>query len=287
MPARIITYLEMIKFQHSLFALPWAFVGAFYAARGVPGGREILWILAAMVSARTAAMTFNRIADAKIDAANPRTEDRAIPRGLVSVPFAAAVTALAIAAFVLSAAMLNRLCLALAPAAIAVLLGYSYTKRFTPLCHFALGLSLGMAPVGAWLGVRPEWHPLPPLVGTAVLFWIAGADILYACEDVEFDRAHGIRSIPASLGIPRALLVARLSHVAAVGALVAAGLAARLGVVFYAGTAAVAALLAYEHAIVKPDDLRRVNRAFFHVNAVVSAAVFVACLGDLWQRGRL
>lgn len=284
---RIIPLLEMVKFQHSLFALPWAFAGAFYAAGGIPRAREIAWILVAMVSARTAAMTFNRIADAKIDAANPRTKDRAIPKGLVSVPLAAGLTVAMVALFAVSAAMLNRLCLALVPVALAIVLGYSYTKRFTSLCHFALGLSLAIAPVGAWLGVRPVFDPLPLLLGAAVLFWIAGADILYSTEDLDFDRAHGIRSVPAALGISRALAVARICHGTTVAALLAAGAAGRLGPVWYAGVGLALLLLAYEHAIVKPDDLRRVNRAFFHVNAVVSAAMFAVCVGDLWQRGRI
>jgi len=280
-------FLEMIQVQHSLFALPWAFVGAFAAARGVPKADRIVWILIAMISARTAAMTFNRIADARIDAANPRTKERAIPKGLIPIPPAAGVTAIIIAVFALSAAMLNTLCLALAPVALAVLLGYSYTKRFTALCHFVLGLSLAMAPIGAWLGVRPVWSPLPLVLGTAVLFWIAGADILYACEDFEFDRAHGIRSVPAALGISRALVAARICHGVALTALVTAGIVGGLGFLWYVGVCAIGLLLVYEHWLVKPDDLRRVNRAFFHVNAVVSLAILAAFLGDLWQRGRL
>lgn len=263
----------MIKFQHSLFALPWAFAGAVYAARGIPTGSQILWILAAMVSARTAAMTFNRIADADLDAENPRTKDRAIPRGLVTPTFAAFLTGAMVGLFGASAAMLNGLCLALVPVALVVLFGYSYTKRFTPLCHWALGLSLAMAPVGAWLAIDPRWAPLPLLLGAAVVFWIAGADILYACEDVEFDRRRGLKSIPAWLGVRGAFAVARGSHAVTIMALVAAGAVARLGIAWWIGVAAIAALLAYEHAIVKPDDLRRVNRAFFHVNAAAGFVV--------------
>lgn len=276
----------MVKFQHSLFALPWAFAGAVYAAGGVPSGHHLLWILVAMVSARTAAMTFNRIADAKIDAENPRTRDRAIPRGLVSRGFAAALTVVMIAVFAFAAWKLNDLCLKLVPVALVVLLGYSYTKRFTPLCHWVLGLSLAMAPVGAWLAIKPV-EPLPLLLGAAVVFWIAGADILYACEDVEFDRRMGLRSIPASFGIPGAFWVARGSHLVTLGALAAAGIVAKLGVVYWAGSVAVALLLVYEHAIVKPHDLRKVNRAFFHVNVAVGFLVFLGAAGDLWNRMRL
>lgn len=281
---KIITVLEMVKFQHSLFALPWACAGALYAAGGLPAPMQIVWTLTAMVAARTAAMTFNRIADARIDAENPRTRDRAIPKGLVSRGFAGIFTVVMVGVFVTAAAMLNRLCLLLSPIALFVILGYSFTKRFTALCHFALGLSLALAPAGAWLAVRPEFHPLPFFFSAAVLFWIAGADIFYACEDIEFDRAKGLHSIPAALGVRRALVVSLLSHVATVGALVSAGIFGRLGVVYYVGVGGIVLLLAYEHAIVRPDDLRRVNRAFFHVNAVVSAAILAIAIGDLWQR---
>lgn len=276
--------LDMIKFQHSVFALPWAFVSAFYAAEGWPTIRQTLWILGAMVSARSAAMAFNRIADLRFDAENPRTRDRALPAGRLSVSFAWGFTLAMIALFLLSAAMLNPLCLKLAPVALAVTLGYSYTKRFTALCHGFLGLSLAIAPIGAWLAVRPDRaaHPLPYLFGAAVLFWIAGADILYACEDVEFDRRQGLRSVPAALGLRGAMIASILCHVVAVGALGAAGWAGKLGPWYFAAVAAIALLLAYEHALVSPDDLRRVNRAFFHVNAAVSAAILAGGLLDLF-----
>ena len=185
---KIGTVLEMIKFQHSIFALPWAFLGALYATEGLPDARSLLWILVAMLTARAAAMTFNRIVDAKIDAENPRTSNRAIPRGLVSRGFAGGFTLLMVAAFLLAASRLNELCFKLAPIALLVTLGYSFTKRISSLCHFVLGISLAMAPIGAWLAIRPEWHPTPLLFGLAVLLWIAGADILYACEDCDFDR---------------------------------------------------------------------------------------------------
>jgi 4-hydroxybenzoate polyprenyltransferase len=284
MPGRIATILEMIKVQHSVFALPWAFVAAFYAAGGLPPWPKVGWILLAMVSARSAAMAFNRVADAKLDAENPRTQARAIPAGKLSVAFTIGFTLLMAALLVIAAAMLNPLCLRLSPVALLVTTGYSYTKRFTALCHWALGLSLAIAPVGAWLAVAPEraGEPFPYLLGTAVLFWIAGADILYACEDREFDVRKGLRSVPAALGIRGALVVARLSHVLSVAALVAAGVFARLGPGWYGTAAAIALLLAYEHAIVKADDLRRVNRAFFHVNAVVSGVILAGALLDLY-----
>ncbi len=285
--SRTAVVLEMIKFQHSIFALPWALAAALYAAGGIPSAGKIFWILVAMVSARSAAMAFNRIADAKYDAENPRTRDRAIPSGRLTVGFTFGFTLAMSAAFVAAAWRLNDLCLKLSPAALAIVLGYSFTKRFTALCHWALGISLAIAPVGAWLAVTPHRaaHPFPYLLGAAVAFWIAGADILYACEDVEFDRRKGLRSVPAALGQGAAMLVARLSHLAAVGALIVAGIFAGAGPFWYGTAAAIAALLAYEHAIVKPDDLRRVNRAFFHVNAAASAAVLAGALLDLYAGG--
>ncbi|HXG60475.1 MAG TPA: UbiA-like polyprenyltransferase [Planctomycetota bacterium] len=278
--------LDMIKVQHSVFALPWAFVSAFYAAGGLPTGAQMSWILVAMVSARSAAMAFNRIADLRFDAENPRTKDRALPSGRLTVGFAWGFTLAMIALFFLSAAMLNPLCLKLAPVALAVTMGYSYTKRFTVFCHGFLGLSLAIAPIGAWLAVRPDraGHPLPYLLGAAVLFWIAGADILYACEDVEFDRRKGLRSVPAALGLRGAMIVSALCHGVAVAALAAAGRAGGLGPWYYAAVAAIALLLIYEHAIVSPTDLRRVNRAFFHVNAVVSGVILAGGILDLLTR---
>jgi 4-hydroxybenzoate polyprenyltransferase len=277
---------EMIKVQHSVFALPWAFVAAFYAAGGVPPWSKIGWILVAMVAARSAAMAFNRAADAKLDAENPRTQGRAIPAGKLTVGFTLSFALAMVALLLLAAWRLNPLCLKLCPIALAVTLGYSFTKRFTALCHWALGLSLAAAPIGAWLAVAPEraGAPLPYLLGAAVMFWIAGADILYACEDFEFDRAKRLHSVPAAIGIRAALAVSLASHGVAVAALVAVGVAAKLGVIWYATVGAIALLLAYEHAIVKPGDLRRVNRAFFHVNAVVSGVILAGGLLDLFLR---
>jgi 4-hydroxybenzoate polyprenyltransferase len=281
---RVATIFEMIKVQHSLFALPWAFVGAFYAARGVPDWKKIGWILLAMVAARSAAMAFNRAVDAKIDADNPRTKMRAIPAGKLTTAFTLAFAVVMVALLVVAAAMLNPLCLKLCPIALAVTLGYSFTKRFTALCHFVLGLSLAAAPIGAWLAVDPDRfrEPLPYLLGAAVMFWIAGADILYACEDFEFDRAKRLHSVPAAIGIRPALIVSTLCHVVAVAALVAVGVLGRLGPFYHGAVGAIALLLVYEHAIVKPGDLRRVNQAFFHVNAVVSAVILAGALLDLF-----
>jgi 4-hydroxybenzoate polyprenyltransferase len=278
---RIQAVLEMIKFQHTIFALPFAAVGAAYAAGGWPTPTQCLWILGAMVGARSAAMTFNRIADARFDAGNPRTAGRALPRGLVSGRFAAGFLVASLALFFFSAGMLNETVLLLASPAAIVILGYSLTKRVTALTHFVLGLSLALAPLGAWLAVRPEgFVAFPLLVAGGVLFWVAGFDILYGCEDEAFDRGAGLKSIPAALGIPSALRVARLCHAAAL-ALFGAPLLLGLRGWYGGAIAAVALLILYEHAIVRPDDLRRVNRAFFHVNAVVSVALAAGALAEL------
>lgn len=276
---RVLTVLEMIKFQHTLFALPFAIVGAAYARRGWPTWAEALALFGCMVGARSAAMVFNRIVDARFDAANPRTAGRAIPRGLVSFRFAWGFLAVSVAVFAACAATLNLLVLALTPVALAIILGYSLTKRFTAACHFVLGLSLAMAPIGAWLAMDRPIDLFPLLLGGGVLFWVAGFDILYACEDAEFDRRAGLHSIPAALGVKRALRVSRFCHAVAF-AFFAAPVVELRGY-YSAALAAVAMLLAYQHALVRPDDLRRVNRAFFHVNAVVSFALMAGALVEL------
>jgi 4-hydroxybenzoate polyprenyltransferase len=283
---RIATIFEMIKVQHSLFALPWAFVAAFYAAKGMPSWGKMGWILLAMVSARSAAMAFNRAVDARIDAENPRTKNRAIPTGRLTVAFTLAFALGMVALLVISAWQLNPLVLKLCPIALLVTLGYSYTKRFTALCHFVLGLSLSAAPLGAWLAVAPDraGDPLPYLLAAAVLFWIAGADILYACEDFEFDRTRRIHSVPAALGIRGALAISIACHILSVGLLIALGVIAHLGYWYHGAVAAIALLLVYEHSIVRPDDLRRVNQAFFQVNAVVSGVILAGSLLDLFLR---
>ena len=283
---RIAVVFDMIKVQHSVFALPWAFIAAFYAAGGLPPWSVMGWILLAMVSARSAAMAFNRVLDRRYDAENPRTKNRAIPAGLLSPGFAAGFGVVMCGVLALAAWKLNPLCLKLAPVALFIVTLYSFTKRFTALCHFVLGLSLAIAPVGAWIAVRPEaWAaPFPWLLGAAVMFWIAGADILYACEDLEFDRSKGLRSVPAALGLKGALVVSAACHAVTVAALAAAGAAGGLGSGWYGTTALIAALLAYEHAIVKPSDMRRVNQAFFHVNAVVSGVILAGGCLDLFLR---
>src|SRR5215213_7893291 len=243
----------MIKIEHTLFALPFAFLGAVLAANGFPTPWQILWIVLAMVGARSAAMAFNRIADRNIDARNPRTASRALPAGLLSVGFVWAFTVIAAAVFLLAAAMLNRLTLLLAPVALACVLLYSLTKRWTQLSHLVLGASLSIAPTGAWIAVRGEiGSPVPLLLSLVVLLWTAGFDVLYACQDYEFDRREGLRSIPARFGIKRSLWIARLFHVQAFLVLLLLYAVTGLGMVAFAGVVAVGLLMIYQHTLVKP-----------------------------------
>jgi 4-hydroxybenzoate polyprenyltransferase len=268
--------LEMIKIEHTLFALPFAFLGALLAAHGLPALSQILWIIVAMVGARSAAMAFNRIADRNFDARNPRTATRAIPAGLLSVAFVWAFTIVAAALFLFAAAMLNRLTLILAPVALASVLLYSFTKRWTQFSHLVLGWCLSIAPTGAWIAVRGAIDSaVPLLLSLVVLLWTAGFDVLYACQDYEFDRREGLRSIPARVGIPRALWISRALHAGAFVALVALYLSTNLGPLAFAGVLATGALLIYQHRLVRADDLGRLNAAFFTTNAFVSVILLV------------
>lgn len=262
--------LEMIKFEHTLFALPFALISMLVAAKGLPDWHIVLWILVAMVGARSAAMTFNRIADAGIDAKNPRTATRAIPRGLVSTGGAWAFTIASAGLLVLAACMLNPLAFALSPVALAAVLLYSYSKRFTSLSHLWLGLCLGIAPVGAWIAVSGKIGFPSMVLSAAVMLWTAGFDIIYSLQDLDFDRSSGLYSLPTKLGPTRALMVSRLLHVLMIGLLVWFGLLTARGMVYYLGTALVAVLLAYEQRLVSPKDLSRVNAAFFTMNGCVS-----------------
>ncbi|MGI8997958.1 MAG: UbiA-like polyprenyltransferase [Pyrinomonadaceae bacterium] len=276
------TTLEMIKIEHTLFALPFAFLGAVLAARGWPTLWQMLWITVAMVGARSCAMTFNRIVDREFDAANPRTQTRALPAGQLSVGFAWAFTIISAALFFLAAAMLNGLTLILAPIALASVLLYSYTKRFTSLSHLVLGWCLCIAPTGAWVAVRGALDsPVPLLLSLVVLLWTAGFDVLYACQDTDFDRQAGLRSIPARVGVGRALWVSRLLHAGAFAALVGLYYSTSLGALALVGVLATGALLIYQHSLVRADDLRRLNAAFFTTNAFVSVILFVTFGGAL------
>ena len=267
----------MIKIEHTLFALPFAFLGAVLAANGLPSARQILWIIVAMVGARSAAMAFNRIADRSFDAKNPRTASRAIPAGLLSVGFVWAFTIASAALFLLAAAMLNRMTLLLSPVALACVLLYSLTKRWTKFSHLVLGACLSIAPTGAWIAVRGEiGSPVPLLLSLVVLLWTAGFDVLYACQDYDFDRREGLKSIPARFGISRSLWIARALHAAAFLALVWLFVVTQLGPVAFAGVIATGALLVYQHRLVRADDLGRLNAAFFTTNAFVSVILLVS-----------
>jgi 4-hydroxybenzoate polyprenyltransferase len=268
--------LEMIKIEHTLFALPFALLGAVLAANGLPTFRQLLWIIVAMIGARSAAMAFNRIADLNYDAKNPRTASRALPAGLLSVGFVWGFTLVSAAVFLIAAAMLNPLTLILAPVALASVLLYSFTKRWTLLSHILLGWCLGIAPTAAWVAVRGEiGSPIPLLLSLVVLLWTAGFDILYACQDIDFDRQHGLRSIPARVGVANALWIARALHAASFLALVSLYFVTRLGAVALIGVLATGALLLYQHRLVKADDLSRLNAAFFTTNAFVSAILLL------------
>src|SRR5690349_9366562 len=270
------TTLEMIKIEHTLFALPFAFLGAILAARGLPAAGQVFWITVAMVGARSTAMAFNRIADKDFDARNPRTKMRAIPSGALSVAFVWGFTIVSAAIFSIAAAMLNRLTLFLSPVALASIILYSYTKRWTRLSHLVLGWCLAIAPTGAWISVRGAIDsPIPLLLSLLVMLWTAGFDVLYACQDYEFDRREGLYSIPARVGIDRALWISRGLHAAAFTALVGLYVVTGLGPLAFAGVIATGVLLIYQHRLVRADDLGRLNAAFFTTNAFVSVILLV------------
>ncbi len=275
------TTLEMIRFEHSVFALPFALTGALLAVRGWPSWRQVFWLIVAMVGARSAAMAFNRIADRKLDALNPRTKTRALPAGQLTLRFAAGFTIVSSALLVLAAYELNSPAFKLSPVALTILLLYSYTKRFTTLSHFVLGVCLGMSPVAAWIALRGDvsWSVL--VLGAAVALWVAGFDIIYACQDVEFDRARGLHSVAQRFGIGPALLFSTLLHAVMLALLILVARMEHLGWIALAGLAAVAALLAYEHTLVKPNDLSRLNAAFFTVNGFISLLFFATWAADI------
>lgn len=279
---RLRIILDMIKFEHTIFALPFALISAILASRSLPHGlpspRIAAWIVAAMIGARSAAMAFNRLVDARIDAQNSRTATRALPAGLLRADQVAVFTVASVALFELAAYELNTLCFFLSPIALAAILGYSYTKRFTALCHLVLGFAIGIAPVGAWVAVTGRVEPVPLLLGVVVMLWIGGFDIIYALQDVDFDRRMGLFSMPRLVGKGPALLVSRLLHTVMIATLVAIGMLMGLHAVYFLGVAVVGALIAYEQSIVSPHDLSRVNVAFFTLNGWVSVSLlaFVA-----------
>ena len=276
----------MIKFEHTLFALPFAFLGAILAANGLPEWWQIFWITVAMVAARSAAMTFNRIVDRDIDAKNPRTANRELPTGKLSLGFAWVFLYVSIAIFLLASYSLNWLTFALSPVALVCILGYSYAKRYTAFSHLLLGLALSIAPTAAWIAVRGEINSeIPILLSLFVLMWTAGFDVLYACQDYSFDKKAGLRSIPARFGIKNALWIARLFHAQAFVVLVLLYFVTGLGWIALAGVLAVGVLMIYQHTLVKADDLSRMNAAFFTTNAFVSVILLVTFGGAVFANG--
>jgi len=276
--------LEMIKWEHSIFALPFALTGAVLAAGGWPRLITLVWIVVCMVSLRTAAMAFNRLVDAEIDRINPRTATRAIPAGLLTKGFVAAFTLVSLAVFFTGAAMLNHLTLLLSPIAAVVVLAYSYMKRITRWSHVVLGLALGIAPSAAWIAVRGSLDPRIIALTGAVLLWVAGFDVLYACQDFEHDKAHGLNSVPQAFGLRGAFLLARVMHVLALCLLAWLVVLFHLGVVAMVGVGVVALLLLYEHSLVSPTDLRRMNAAFFTLNGVIAVVFFCSIAADVLLR---
>jgi 4-hydroxybenzoate polyprenyltransferase len=278
------TTLEMIKWEHSIFALPFALTGAVLAAGTWPSARVLIWIVVCMVSARSAAMAFNRLVDAHLDAANPRTANRALPAGALTGGFVAGFVLVAAAVFFLGAAMLNRLTLELAPVALVVILTYSYMKRVTRWSHLVLGLALGIAPSAAWIAVRGTLDPRIIILTLAVLLWVAGFDVLYACQDFEHDRRVGLNSVPQAFGLNGAFWIARLMHAGMLLTLYWLADSFHLGGVAKIGIAVVGMLLLYEHLIVSPRDLRRMNAAFFTLNGVISVVFFLFIATDVLLR---
>jgi 4-hydroxybenzoate polyprenyltransferase len=274
----------MIKWEHSIFALPFALAGAMLAARGLPTWRQLAWILVAMVAARSAAMAFNRLVDHSLDAANPRTRKRALPAGLLSRQFVLGFVVLSCVIFVLAAAELNRLAFLLSPVALAILLLYSYTKRFTRWSHLILGLADGISAPAGWIAVRGSLDWRIVILAGAITFWVGGFDVLYACQDYDFDRQAGLHSIPRFLGIRSALWVARAFHLLMIFLLLWLTFALQLGTLAIIGLLIVAALLAYEHSLVSHRDLSRLNAAFFTINGVISVVYFLFIAADLLLR---
>ncbi|NNF00695.1 MAG: UbiA family prenyltransferase [Pyrinomonadaceae bacterium] len=277
------TTLEMIKFEHTVFALPFAFLGAVLAANGLPSWPQILWITVAMIGARSAAMSFNRIADRKIDGENPRTANRELPSGKLSVEFAWAFMIASCILFFIAAFMLNRLTLYLSPVALLSVLGYSYAKRFTSFAHLLLGWALAISPTGAWIAVRGAIDSeIPLLLSLLVMMWTAGFDVLYACQDYEYDKKKGLRSIPARFGIKGALRIARLFHLQAFIVLILLYFVTGLGWLALLGVLATGVLMVYQHTLVRPDDLSKMNAAFFTANALVSVILFLTFGGAVF-----
>ncbi len=277
----LIEFFKMIKLEHSLFALPFAFTGMLIGAKGIPSLMVILWIIIAMVGARSAAMGLNRLIDAEIDAKNPRTSNRSIPKGLISKKNTLIYIIISLVIYFISAFMLNPLAFKLSIIPVAVFVLYSYTKRFTNFCHIVLGIALGLAPMGAWVAVSGQLPTAAFVLGCGVLTWVAGFDILYAIQDIEFDRNEGLHSIPALMGVSGALITARLLHIVAFILLFLLGFFADLGFIYLAGVLLSGAFMAYEHSLVSKNDLSKLNLAFFNINAYISIIIFIFTLLDV------
>ena len=276
-----VRFARLVKIEHTVFALPFAYVGALLAVDGWPGWADMLWITVAMAGARSLAMALNRLIDAEIDARNPRTARRELPAGLLSRTQVLVFCAVSLAVFALAVSQLAPITRWLAPIPVAAFVVYPYLKRFTPLCHLWLGAVDGLAPVGAWAAVTNELPLEAWLLGAAVAVWVAGFDVLYALFDLEHDREHGLHSIPARFGVGAAFTVARICHIATVVFLAAAGLALEVGVLYWLGVAVVAGLLVYEHSLVSPRDTSRLDAAFFTMNGVISVSFFAFVLADV------
>ena len=282
--SKLSVILVDIKIQHTIFALPFAVISVFIAAEGLPKTEKMIWILVCMFGARSAAMAFNRIIDARFDKENPRTQRRALPLGLVGVKSYWAFLIVSSVIFIFAAGMLNQLALILSPVALGIIFFYSITKRFTAYSHFWLGLAISIAPVGAWVAIREEISFISLLLGAAVVFWLIGLDILYSCMDVEFDKRSNLKSIPQKFGVANALRLALASHgLMIVFLFVLLLFANKLGVLYFAGVVVVAGLLIYEHSLVRPEDLSKINIAFFNVNGIISIGLmFFVVIDCVW-----
>ena len=276
--------LEMIKFEHTVFALPFALIGALLASGGLPRWWQLTWIVVAMVGARSAAMAFNRLADIRYDGLNPRTRERALPKGTLTIRFAIVFTVVMSGLFVLAAWELNPLCFYLSFPVLAIFFFYSYTKRFTSLSHLVLGLAIGLAPLAAWIAIRGNFDWAPVLLSGAVMFWIAGFDVIYALQDTEFDREANLFSLPSRFGVPVALRLSTLFHLFTIVLLMATAILTKSGPIAFCGIVSVAGILFWEHQIVKPNDLSRVNVAFFNLNGYISILLLLTFATDIFIR---
>lgn len=280
----LIEFFKMIKLEHSLFALPFAFTGMFIAAKGIPSLHIIIWVTIAMISARSAAMGLNRLIDAEIDKENPRTSDRSIPKGLITKKKTSIYIIISLLIYFISTYMLNKLTFILSPIPVLIFILYSYTKRFTNLCHIVLGIALGLAPIGAWIATTGNIEISAVILGLSVLLWVAGFDILYAIQDIDFDRKQGLYSIPSVMGIYGALIIARILHTLSFLLFITLKFTASLGSIYLAGILISGAFMVYEHSLVSKNDLSKLNLAFFNINAYISIIILIFTLADILVR---